>query len=133
MDILKDRLPPERNDLFLSYGIDLKLAITCCPLDPVISLVKIEPGVLTKGAFFHSEDVFFDQVNIKMEEPNDDDNHFLDYGDEPITEFKEESFESDEEPLFKKWKNVVKKKKIFKSAVKKESVCKFACLRKVIV
>ena len=120
MDILKDRLPPERNDLFLSYGIDLKLAITCCPLDPIISLAKIEPGVINEGGIFQSKDVFFDKVNIKVEEPTDD-NYFLDYENDPETEFKEESFESDEEPLFKKWKNVVKKKK---ESVKKEPVSK---------
>ena len=42
MDIIKGKLPPEKNLMFLSFGIDLKVAITCFPLDPFIPLVKLE-------------------------------------------------------------------------------------------
>ena len=42
MDVIKGKLPPEKNLMFLSFGIDLKVAITCFPLDPFIPLVKLE-------------------------------------------------------------------------------------------
>ena len=41
-DIIEGRLSYEKDQLFLSYGINLKLAITCFPLDPIIPLVKLE-------------------------------------------------------------------------------------------
>ena len=42
MDIIKGKLPPDKILMFLSFGIDLKVAITCFPLDPIIPLVKLE-------------------------------------------------------------------------------------------
>ena len=41
-DIIEGRLPSEKDQLFLSFGINLKMAITCFPLDPIIPLVKID-------------------------------------------------------------------------------------------
>ena len=42
MDIINGKLPSDENELFLSFGIDLKIAVTCFPLDPFIPLVKLE-------------------------------------------------------------------------------------------
>ena len=42
MDILNDKLTLERYELFMSYGIDLKIAVTCFPMDPIIPLIKLE-------------------------------------------------------------------------------------------
>ena len=42
LDILRGKLPPEKNLMFQSVGIDLIVAITCFPLDPFIPLVKME-------------------------------------------------------------------------------------------
>ena len=88
-DIIEGRLPYDKDQLFLSFGINLRVAITSFPLDPVIPLVKIEnhyddidkpdnfilsssekqiPMVLLKHQDFDSEDDFdndFKNVNIK--------------------------------------------------------------------
>ena len=41
-DIIEGRLPFEKDQLFLNFGINLRMAITCFPLDPIIPLVKID-------------------------------------------------------------------------------------------
>ena len=41
-DIIEGRLPYDKDQLFLSFGINLRVAITSFPLDPIIPLVKIE-------------------------------------------------------------------------------------------
>ena len=110
IDIMNDRLPPEKNSLFLSFGIDLKLAITCYPMDPVIPLVKLEPGVLNDQIFQQiNEDLSYGQIQIKVEEAAKDDFQIL---FDVKTEVNEDIYESDAEyePLAKKSKRKVNKK-----------------------
>ena len=44
LDIMDGKLPPEKYQMFLSFGIDLEVAISCFPMDPIIPLIKLEPN-----------------------------------------------------------------------------------------
>ena len=44
VDIIDGKLPPDKYQMFLSFGIDLEVAISCFPMDPIIPLIKLEPN-----------------------------------------------------------------------------------------
>ena len=90
MDILNDKLTMERYELFMSYGIDLKIAVTCFPMDPIIPLIKLETN---DNSFEVKKDAFNDKiVHVKTEIFEDDfgEDFLLDVKDEaPDTELGE--------------------------------------------
>ena len=107
IDIMNDRLPPEKNSLFLSFGIDLKLAITSFPMDPVIPLVKLEPGVMEDQIFQQiNEDLPYGQIKIKVEEAVQDDFQIL---FDVKTEANEDISDEECKPLANKTKRKYKK------------------------
>ena len=68
LDILNNKLQPERLNLFLSFGVDLRVVLSCIPLEPTVQLFKIEkepdPPMVN-----HLDDSFFEEndVEIKVE------------------------------------------------------------------
>ena len=81
LDILRGKLPPEKNLMFQSFGIDLTVAVTCFPLDPIIPLVKIESkdGIL-ETSFVDAP--IIEDLPIKSETTIDYDDYYepLDFG-----------------------------------------------------
>ena len=131
MDIIKGKLPPEKNLMFLSFGIDLKVAITCFPLDPIIPLVKLESkdGILDtncintqifqdfkiKTEYSSNNDVFDDTITYEYDEKpntNDYDESDIDNCDKPCDD-------DDYEPPTKATKKVKIKKLVDAPKIKK--------------
>ena len=98
MDILNNKLSPEKDELFLSFGINLRVAIMCCPLDPIIPLVKIESKDVFNDPCFDTLADGFQSGTVKIKLEQDYDVEEFDYScdidDE--SEMKDADFVPDE-------------------------------------
>ena len=45
LDVINNKLQPDRINLFLSFGIDLRVVLSCIPLEPNVQVVKVEKDV----------------------------------------------------------------------------------------
>ena len=100
LDIIDGKLPYEKNQLFLSYGIDLILAVKCFPLDPTIPLVKLEDTYLLPSEFSDSNS---NTTRVKLEDTlnavklDPEASFDQDWSFEPLLDNLKEEYESDSE------------------------------------
>ena len=99
-DIIEGLLPFEKDQLFLNFGINLRMAITCFPLDPIISLVKID-SYYDVG---NNPDEFILNLSEEQVSMVNDKDDFLASSSEtqvPMVLVKFQDFDSDSEDDFK--------------------------------
>ena len=97
LDVINNKLQPDRINLFLSFGVDLRVVLSCIPLEPNVQVVKVEKDADPSSEDFDAN--FIKQnVDVKLEigEVPDEDEGYDHDTSGVDNEVKDESYYDDD-------------------------------------